>query len=114
MKYTNLNSEKDYITAYQNKGYTQNYRSVNNMLIDLEHKTEYKPEAVSIVAEHRFEGISNPGDMSILYVIETKDNRKGTALVNYGPSHATELATFFNAIPEDNISQKANILDYKG
>lgn len=112
MQNTNFKSEKDYITAYQNKGYSQSYRSADNMLVDLEHKTEYKPEAVNIVAEHRFEGMSNPGDMSILYIVETNDNNKGTVLVNYGPSNATELATFFNAIPEENISQKENILDY--
>jgi len=113
MQEKKLRSEKDYITSYQNKGYTQSYRSVNGTLVDLDLKIEYEAETVFIVAEHRFEDMSNPGDMSILYVIETKDGNKGTALVNYSPSNVTELATFFSTIPKDNISQKANILDYK-
>ena len=110
MDKSNLKSEKDYITLYQDKGYHRNYRVVNGMLVDLEDKTTYKPEGVFIVAEHRFEGISNPGDMSILYIIETNNQNKGTVLVNYSPSNVTALAEFFNSIPKDNISQKANAL----
>jgi len=110
MEKSELKSEKDFITLYQDKGYSHNYRVSNGKLVDLEDKSSYDTEAVYIVAEHRFEGISNPSDMSILYVIKTKDGNKGTILVNYGPSNATDIAEFFNNIPKDNISQEANVL----
>lgn len=111
MEKTKLKSEKDYIKAYREKGYSKSYRASGGKIIDLESKARYSPEAVHIVAEHRFEGNSNPGDMSILYVITTKDEHKGTVLVNYNPSNTTELATFFNEIPKKNNSQKDNILN---
>jgi hypothetical protein len=79
-------------------------------LVDASSKIDYSPREVFIVAEHRFEGISNPSDMSILYVIETQEGSKGTVLANYSPASTTSMAEFFNSIPKDNISDKATIL----
>jgi hypothetical protein len=53
--------------------------------------------------------MSNPSDMSILYVIETNQDEKGTFLMAYGPSADSETAEFFNKIPNNNISDKENI-----
>lgn len=102
-------SEKYYIKQYQQKGYVTDYQIRNKDLIDLKSKKEYKPEDIFIVAEHRFEGMSNPSDMSILYVIEAKNNSRGTVLVPYGAANATSLAEFFAMIPKENCSNKVNI-----
>jgi len=110
MKNTNLKSEKDFIKKYQEKGYTNNFMMVNHQLMCIETKNKYYPLDINIVAEHRFEGISNPADMSMLYVIETKNNTKGTVLANYSPASDTRTAEFFKSIPKDNISQKENII----
>ena len=101
-------SEKYYIKQYQQKGYVTDYQMINENLIDLKSKKEYKPEDIFIVAEHRFEGMSNPSDMSILYVIEAKNNSRGTVLVPYGAA-TTSLAEFFAMIPKENCSNKVNI-----
>ncbi|MBD1260539.1 hypothetical protein HZY62_08055 [Maribacter polysiphoniae] len=111
MKDKHLKSEKDYIQHYVEKGYINSYRAADNMLISPETTMDYNPMDVHIVAEHRFEGFSNPSDMSILYVIETKDGGKGTVLANYSPSSNTDIAEFFKRIPKENVSQKANIHD---
>ncbi|CDF80407.1 conserved hypothetical protein [Formosa agariphila KMM 3901] len=102
--------ESDYIKQYQDKGYTANYQVVDAKLVDLETKETFKPESVKIVAEHRYEGMSNPSDMSILYVIETSSESKGTFLAGFGPTSNLEDSEFFNAIPESNISENKNIL----
>ena len=102
-------SEKYYITQYQQKGYVSDYQMKNEHLIDLKSKKEYKPKDIFVVAEHRFEGMSNPSDMSILYVIETKNGSKGTVLVPYGAANVTSLAEFFAMIPKENCSNKINI-----
>ena len=101
-------SEKEYITKYQKLGYTSNYRAQNNKLIDLESKKSYTPDAIFIIKEFRFEGMSNPSDMSILYIIETSDAGKGTVLANYSPSSDTETAEFFNSIPKENNKSHEN------
>jgi len=101
--------EKDYIKIYQEKGYVSSFHIKELKLINNETKNEYNPEDVKIVAEHRYEGMSNPSDMSILYVIETNKNEKGTVLVGYGPSADIEIAEFFKNIPKKNISDEKNI-----
>lgn len=111
MKNKDLKSETDYISKYQELGYDNNYRITGNNLVASRNDEKYDPTHVHIVAQHRFEGMSNPSDMSILYVIETRDGGKGTVLANYSPASDTAIAEFFNEIPEENISQRANILE---
>ncbi|ADV49119.1 hypothetical protein Celal_1818 [Cellulophaga algicola DSM 14237] len=96
-------SEKEYIEEYQAKGFTTNFTAKGGILIDLDTKKEYKPEEIYIKKEFRFEGMSNPSDMSILYVIETNDHIKGTVLANYSPSSDTVMAEFFKEIPKDHF-----------
>ncbi|MDO7136117.1 hypothetical protein [Algibacter lectus] len=111
MEKKNLKSEKDYIKMYQEKGFTSNFMMVNHKLVSTETKKEYYPMDIKVVAEHRFEGISNPSDMSILYAIETREGNKGTVLANYSPSSDTSTAEFFKAIPKENVSQEANFFN---
>jgi hypothetical protein len=99
-------SERTYITKYQDLGYTSNYRMKNEVLVDVETKKEYTAKEIFIEKEFRFEGMSNPDDMSILYIIKTKDGSKGTILANYSPSSATDMAAFFATIPKENDLSK--------
>ncbi|WP_281234126.1 hypothetical protein [Flavobacterium gelatinilyticum] len=100
--------ETDYIKQYQDEGYTTNYLFEDGCLIDSETKYKYQPDEIYIVAHHRYEGMSNPDDMSILYVIETKDQQKGTHLLGYGPTADLEEAEFFKDIPEENYTKNAD------
>lgn len=101
-------SEKKYIAEYQQKGYTANFR-IKEGSMHLNDENLYKPDDVFIVAQHRFEGMSNPADLSILYVIETVDKKKGTLLAAYGPTGNLDAAEFFKEVPEENISDKEKI-----
>lgn len=101
--------EKDYIRIYEKKGYTSNFHFKNNNLINSQTKNKYSPNDIKIVAEHRYEGMSDPSDMSILYVIETNLDEKGTFLLGYGPSANLDTAEFFKKIPESNVSNDKNI-----
>jgi len=54
----------------------------------------YAPDEVTIVDFYRFEGESNPDDMSILYAIEANDGVRGTissAYGTYGDADANEF-----------------------
>ncbi|MFA9190679.1 hypothetical protein AAGV28_04780 [Flavobacterium sp. FZUC8N2.13] len=101
--------EIDYIKIYQSKGFAANFYFKDNKLINSDTKTEYLPTDIFVVAEHRYEGMSNPSDMSILYIIKTKNGDKGTLLMGYGPTADLELAEFFKKIPETNVSDEENI-----
>ncbi len=97
-------SEKEYIDKYRNQGYTANYITKGDLLEDLDTKRTYEPSEVIIKKEFRFEGMSNPSDMSILYIVETKDGNKGTVLANYSPASDTDMAEFFTNIPKENYN----------
>lgn len=43
-----------------------------------------KADQFEITEVYRFEGMTNPGDSSVLYVIEGQDGRKGTLVDAYG------------------------------
>lgn len=102
-------NEKDYIRVYEEKGYVSNFHFEKGKLVNNKTKIQYNPEDIYIVAENRYEGMSNPSDMSILYVIETNKNEKGTFLMGYGPTADFDTAEFFKKIPKKNISNKENI-----
>lgn len=44
----------------------------------------YKPEELTIVKTYRFEGMSDPGDNSVLYLVEDNDRNIGYILDAYG------------------------------
>lgn len=95
--------ELEGLKEFQNKGYTHNYRVEDGQLVDLETKKRFTTNEVRIIEEKRYEGMSNPSDMSILYVLETNDGNKGTIVVPYGPASATPEAEFFIDVPKANF-----------
>ena len=107
---TSTKSEKEIIKEYQQKGYECNFMMVDGQLQETESKTKFTPEQVFIKAEHRFEGMTNPSDMSILYIIEAIGGYKGTILIAYGPTADTGTAEFFKEVPEKNYSSEENII----
>ena len=100
-----LNTDKhevDKIREYQNMGYMASYRLKAGKLQDLETKKSYNSDEIEIDDEYRYEGYSNPSDMSILYVLRMKDGSKGTLLLAYGPSSDTDLAWFMKEVSINN------------
>ena len=60
----------------------------------------YQPEEVSVPNFFRFEGISDPDDMSILYEIETRDGCKGTLIDAYGVYSDSRVGEFMCEVQE--------------
>ncbi|OQP56988.1 hypothetical protein A3860_10475 [Niastella vici] len=44
----------------------------------------YKPEDLTIIKTYRFEGVSDPADSSIVYIIEAHDGTLGYTMDAYG------------------------------
>jgi protease II len=85
--------------SLKNQGYTINFSAEETKIIDPESEKTYSAEDIYVKAIHRFEGMSNPGDMSILYALETKDGHKGLlidAYGTYGQGISVELAKKLN------------------
>lgn len=44
----------------------------------------YQPDELEIIKVFRFEGVSDPSDMSVVYIIEANDGLQGYSLDAYG------------------------------
>lgn len=69
----------------------------------------YAPEQVHIHNFYRFEGASNPDDMSILYLIETSDGQRGTLVDAYGAYSDSLIDDFIRKV-EDIKKQQPGAL----
>ncbi|NBC09925.1 MAG: phosphoribosylpyrophosphate synthetase [Bacteroidetes bacterium] len=58
----------------------------------------YSPGDMTIVEYHRFEGMSNPSDMSIVFAVEAEDGRKGTIISTYGAYANMKLVEFMDKV----------------
>ncbi|HEU0112820.1 MAG TPA: hypothetical protein VFQ73_18235 [Flavisolibacter sp.] len=91
-KYTEANDRLTEMTdmeicmkRLEEKGYTHQFRVEKGKLVSVtDTKKKYKAKDVTAANFFRFEGISNPDDMSVLYAIETIDGTKGTLVDAYG------------------------------
>ncbi|MFD2514035.1 hypothetical protein ACFSRY_09175 [Pontibacter locisalis] len=71
-------------------------------------KETFPPEQVRIVDFYRFEGESNPDDMSILYALETNTGLKGTVSNSYGPYADEQIDNFLKQVEDlgKNLDKK--------
>lgn len=90
-------------------GFTDDFKAIDEGLKSLRTDKVYAPNEVKVVNFYRFEGISDPDDMSILYAIETNDGLKGTLVDAYGPYASPEVNQFILEV--DNIYKKTTSSD---
>lgn len=82
------------LEALRKDGFTESFIIDDQGMRGMEDRNRIRPEDVTIVQYHRFEGTSNPDDMSVVYVIETTDGRKGTLVDAYGTYTNPDVDTF--------------------
>lgn len=93
-------------------GFTDDFKATDEGLESLRTGKVYSPQEVKIVNFFRFEGPSNPDDMSILYAIETNDGLKGTLVDAYGTYASQEVNEFILEV--ERIQKKVVISDKSG
>jgi len=82
------------LEALKKKGFAESFIIDDHGMRGMENRSRIRPEHVTIVEYHRFEGASNPDDMSVVYAIETTDGRRGTLVDAYGTYATPEVDTF--------------------
>ena len=82
-------------------GFTENFRVADGRLHPFSSQTlSYGPEEVTIVDFYRFEGESDPDDMSILYALECADGTRGTISSAYGTYGESDSLEFFKRVED--------------
>jgi hypothetical protein len=102
---TDLEKVQENLEKY---GYTEQFRVEKGRLVGMENKNKYKPADVKAVNFYRFEGISDPDDMSILYAIETSDGCKGTLTDAYGRYSDEDTGDFMKQV---EVAKKTDGMD---
>lgn len=96
------------VNQMKEEGFREDFQVTDEGLHTFDNRKSYQPGQVRIVNFYRFEGESDPGDNTVLYVIETDDGEKGTLVDGYG-AYASESVSKF--IVEVEKIQKVNVSD---
>ncbi len=82
--------KKDYetlveaIQALKAEGYTKDFNLKENCIECKALDLQLHPEQFEVTQVHRFEGMTNPADSSVLYAIESTEGVKGLLVDAYG------------------------------
>ncbi|HYE56749.1 MAG TPA: hypothetical protein VD996_18005 [Chitinophagaceae bacterium] len=111
MEILNANDRTTYMTdldkcqkKMMEKGYTDQFQATDEGLKSINTEKVYAPDEVEVPDFFRFEGVSDPDDMSILYLIQTNDGRKGTLVDAYGLYSDDNVSKFM--LDVENIKKK--------
>ena len=89
----------DAIDQLARRGFTESLTVVGDRLrVDATRKT-FRPEDVVIREYRRFEGVSDPDDMSIVYAIEAEGGIRGTLVDAYGAYADPAVGAFLSNVP---------------
>ena len=72
------------INDLKKRGYKEDFNLQPTCLECASLNLKYHPEDFVVDEFHRFEGMSNPDDNSIIFAISSKDGTKGTLVDAYG------------------------------
>ena len=72
------------IEDLQKKGFSEDFNLIAEGIESKSLKKQWKAGDLEVIKFYRFEGMSDPGDNTILYLIETLDGRKGLLVDVYG------------------------------
>lgn len=80
------------------RGYTANFEYLNEVFIAVNLNRSFAARELTIVEHHRFEGNSDPGDMAVVYAIESRDGIHGALVDAYGVYANPELGEFLHHV----------------
>jgi hypothetical protein len=81
------------------RGYARQFAVAGDRLRDLADGQTFTAEDLRIREYHRFEGVSDPDDMSIVYAIESRSGARGTLVDAFGAYSDPAVSAFLEAVP---------------
>jgi len=81
------------------RGFPEDFRAVDGRLQVIGTGERFWPEDLVILEYHRFEGISDPDDMAIVYGIESATGARGTVVDAFGVYSDPALSAVLRNVP---------------
>ena len=94
----NYASEIDAIRDLRRRGYSADLEFRDDALHEIVSGRRFRPDELAIVEHHRFEGASDPEDMSVVYAIESDDGVHGIVMDAFGTYANPRLADFLEKV----------------
>ena len=94
--YTNM---KEALQDLKTRGFTANFEFVRKEFRDVTTGKIFKAGELAIVEHHRFEGASDPDDMSVIYAVESRGGTRGIVVDAFGTYAGPELGSFLSKVP---------------
>lgn len=110
MKLVTYRTMSDALNQLRKRGFDSGFKLVDGHLVCLETKKKYQPPDLGITEYHRFEGDSNPSDMSIVFAVQCNDGNKGTVVSSYGTYATDGLLSFMDKVKVVDKTQAAGTI----
>lgn len=80
------------------RGFTANFEYLEGVFSAVDLGRPFVAEELTIVEHHRFEGASDPGDMAVVYAIESRDGIRGALVDAFGVYANPALGEFLHKV----------------
>ena len=84
----------------EQQGYHADFKLQDGKMKVVDADQSFSADELTIEEDFRFEGESNPDDLSILYAIKAQDGTKGTIVHAYGPDADDTVSEFMKEVKE--------------
>ena len=81
------------------RGFTEQFKAGPAGLFAVRTGQTFAPSEVTICEDYRFEGESDPDDMSIVYAIESRDGTRGTLVDAFGVYADPAVGSILEHVP---------------
>jgi hypothetical protein len=103
--YTTLASAVDDLAR---SGFREQFRVRGGKLLALHSGKAFNAAELVIRAYHRFEGVSDPDDMAIVYAVESSSGVQGTLVDAFGVYADPALGEFLEGVPIREVAQRGS------
>jgi hypothetical protein len=86
------------VEGLRQRGFSENFEFLNKTFHAVNSGKSFTAGDLTIVEHYRFEGVSDPDDMSVLYAIEAADGTRGTIADAFGPQANPDLGAFLKHV----------------
>jgi hypothetical protein len=93
------------LDALQRRGFSASFTAEAGRLRVAGSPRRLRPEHVSIRDVYRFEGTSDPDDMSVVYALEARDGTRGVLVDAYGTYADPDVGSVLDRVPVERAAQ---------
>lgn len=100
-----LDTVTDTIEDLAQRGFTDHFMVRGRTLVAIDAGRPFLPRDVVIREYHRFEGVSDPDDMAVVYALESREGTKGVLTDAYGVYSDPAVGAMLDILRIDPVRQ---------